>query len=273
MVEAVGNRTDPSLLSGNPPLITVITICYQSVEYLEHCIQSVVNQTSDNFEYLIIDGGSTDGSVDIIKKYEDHLAYWHSKPDRGLSHAFNQGLEHATGQWVIFLNSDDYFSSSTVLSKLSAVLNENEDKDVVFGQVQRVSREHEPVSLEVPMGQPFDWSEFLKRDTIPHPSSFTNMNFIRRVGPFDESYRIAIDYEFYLRGGRGLKVLFWPELVSHMREGGISRIHRRACLDEWIRALNHHHASSALFIAIYGNYLRLRLIVRDYLASLRGKGE
>jgi len=251
------------------PLISVITICYQAEAYLEQCIKSVMAQKFNDFEHIIIDGGSNDGTQEIIKKYQNHLAYWHSKPDRGLSHAFNQGLEQASGQWVIFLNSDDYFFDSRVLRRFSDHLQENQDKDVIFGQVQRVSREREAHNLGQPIGHPFDWHEFLKRDTIPHPSSFTNMNFIRRVGPFDEDYKIAIDYEFYLRGGQSLQAMYFPELVSCMREGGVSRAHRRVCLDECLKALKQHKVCSNLFVFLYGNYLRFRIAVRDLLVKCR----
>jgi len=251
------------------PLISVITICFNAEAYIKQCLDSVIHQDFNDYEYIVIDGGSTDGTADIIKKYQEHLAYWHSKVDRGLSHAFNQGLEHATGRWVIFLNSDDYFCNPTVLEKFSTILLANRDKDVLFGQIQMVSREQTPECLAAPVGHPFDWGEFIKRDTIPHPSAFTNMSFVRRVGPFDESYRIAIDYEFYLRGGEKLKAVFYPELVSCMREGGVSRVHRRACLNECLGALKQHKSCSSLFIFVYGNYLRFRIFVRDMLVKFR----
>ncbi|MBN4076898.1 glycosyltransferase [Mariprofundus ferrooxydans] len=231
-------------------------------------MQSVISQSFDDFEYIVIDGGSTDGTAAIIEQYRDHLSYYHSRSDRGISDAFNKGLAQVSGKWVLFLNSDDYFHDANVLTRLSAVLKNNDDKDVIFGKVQRVSRDIEPVSLEQPIGHPFKWSEFLKKDTIPHPSSFTNMDFFRRVGGYDERYKIAIDYEFYLRGGKALNVLFHPEMVSCMREGGVSRAHRRLCLNECLRALEEHHACSPLFLLVYGNYLRFRLVIRGVLLKL-----
>lgn len=89
--------------------ISVITVCYNAVDTLEKTIQSVLEQTYHNIEYIIIDGGSTDGTVEIIHRYVDYLAYWVSEPDRGIYDAMNKGIERATGEWVNFMNAGDYF--------------------------------------------------------------------------------------------------------------------------------------------------------------------
>ena len=88
-------------------LISIITVCLNAMEYIEQTITSVMAQTYPNLEYIIIDGGSLDGTVDIIRKYESRLAYWHSQPDRGIAHAFNLGLAQAHGDWILYLNADD----------------------------------------------------------------------------------------------------------------------------------------------------------------------
>jgi glycosyltransferase involved in cell wall biosynthesis len=204
------------------PLISVITACYQSAEFLGQCIRSVVSQDFDDFEYLIIDGGSRDGTVEVIESYADQLAYWHSKPDRGISHAFNQGLEKARGRWIVFLNADDCFVDSSVLSSMAEVLRNNETFDLIYGQVQIIARESEIRPLSQPVGDVWKWSSFRLRSTIPHPASFTNREFYAKYGGFDESFRNALDYEHYLRAGENLKVLFVPRLLSLMRSGGMS---------------------------------------------------
>jgi len=251
------------------PLISVVTICYNAESYIACCINSVLNQDLKDFEYIVIDGGSSDGTVDVIKQYQGRLAYWHSRPDSGLSHAFNLGLEQVHGQWVLFLNADDYFLDGGVLARMAPVLRSSEEKDVVYGFIQRVSREDSPVAVEPPYGGPFSWRGFLKKNTIPHPSAFTNAKYIQRVGIYDEHYKVAMDYEFYLRGGPSLRVLFYPELVTCMRDGGVSRAHRHAALDECLRALRLHHVCSTSFIFMYGVYLKTRLLVRDVLLKSR----
>jgi len=251
------------------PLISVITVCLNAEDYIRQCLESVIDQDFADYEYIVIDGGSTDKTTEIIKEFEQELAYWHSRPDRGLSHAFNQGVEQAKGKWILFLNSDDYFADSQVLYKFSSVLRDNPDKDVIFGQIQSVSREDTPRNLKQPYGHPFRWNEFLRRDTIPHPSSFTNINFIRRVGAFDENYRIAIDYEFFLRGGEKLNAMFYSVVVSNMRVGGVSRAQRRICQEECLKALKQRQACSYMFIFFYGNYLRVRMFIKEIFVKFR----
>jgi glycosyltransferase involved in cell wall biosynthesis len=100
------------------PLVTVITVCFNCKSDIEKTIKSVLEQTYDNIEYLIIDGGSTDGTVDVIKTYSDRLAYWVSEPDRGIYDAMNKGLQKAAGEWVNFMNVGDLFVDEMVATDL-----------------------------------------------------------------------------------------------------------------------------------------------------------
>ena len=113
--------------------ISVVTVCFNSVSTLERTMLSVLNQTYPNIEYIIIDGGSTDGTVDIIKKYVDKLAYWVSEPDKGVYDAMNKGVLLATGDYTIFMNSGDRFYNNDVLAKFSCV--EFMDADLIYGPV------------------------------------------------------------------------------------------------------------------------------------------
>lgn len=208
------------------PLISVITACLNAAKFLEQTIQSVLSQRYPHIEYLVIDGGSTDGTVEIICKYESRLAYWHSQPDRGLAHAFNLGLAQARGEWLLFLHADDFFLAPQVVEMMAPHLASHPEADVVFGQTIIMSRQPEPAPLPLVKiyGQPWRWPEFRWRDTIPHPSAFTQRRYFNRVGGFDETFRICLDYEHYLRGGKTLKARFFPVAVSGMREGGLSRV-------------------------------------------------
>ena len=95
-------------------LISVITVCYNAENNLERTILSVLNQTYSNIEYIIIDGGSTDGTIDLIKKYADKITYWQSETDKGIYDAMNKGIQKATGEWINFMNAGDLFSSTTI---------------------------------------------------------------------------------------------------------------------------------------------------------------
>jgi len=205
----------------NQPLFSIITVCLNAQEFIEQCIQSVLSQEFDDFEYIIIDGGSTDGTVEIIRKYQNKLAYWHSKPDRGLAHAFNLGVEHSSGQWVGFLNSDDYYINEQVLSTAARTLN-GSNADVVYGQVQFVERNLRSEFSGPPYGDDWRWSTFSRRSTIPHPASFTSRGFIESVGKFDEKFSNALDYELYLRKGDALRTFYIPSVFACMRTGGMS---------------------------------------------------
>ena len=217
-------------------MISVVTVCLNAQEFIEQCIQSVLNQGFDDFEYVIIDGGSTDGTVEIIKKYESKLAYWHSQPDRGLAHAFNLGVEHSSGQWLLFLNSDDYFASNNALLKMADHLTRRPSSDVVFGQVDVVTREQITRKIGGPYGAEFQWKKFCLRNTIPHQAAFSSRAFIERAGPFSEEFRIAVDYEHFLRTGPTLDAVFIPILIANMRFDGLSQKCPYKSFLEWYRA-------------------------------------
>ena len=208
----------------NPrPLISVITVCYNAKDYIEQCMQSVIKQDYGNYEYVIIDGGSTDGTKETLEKYKENLSYWHSKSDRGLAHAFNEGVLHSKGIWLIFLNSDDYFLEEGTLKTISDELLNNDSADVIFGQVNIVSREKTPHYIGGPYGGEFNWNDFLYRDTIPHQAAFTNRRLFEQDGLFDENFNIALDYEHYLRKGPALRATYVSQTISCMRDGGLSQ--------------------------------------------------
>ena len=229
------------------PLISVITVCKDSREFIEQCIESVVSQEFDDFEYVVIDGGSTDGTEEVIRRYEPHLSYWHSKRDRNLSHAFNRGVEHSSGRWLIFLNSDDFFGDETSLRRMAPYLARHADANVVFGQVDLVTRERRPKTI-LRAGRLWRWGDFRRQDTIPHQAAFTNREFFRRVGPFSEEFANA-DYEHYLRAGRNLLAVFVPELVSLVRTGGMSRTKISRTLKQRRRAQERHKVFPAPWMA------------------------
>lgn len=205
-----------------PPQISVITVCFNAAEFVEQTIQSVFSQRYPYLEYIIIDGGSTDGTMEIIQHYASRLAYWHSRPDRGIAHAFNLGLAQAHGDWLLFLNADDLLLDNGVIEQMAPHLLDYQEADVVFGRMLSLTREQDP--RPVPFckigGQPWRWQEFRKGNMIPHQAAFTRRRFFDRVGGFDETFRIAMDYEHLLRAGDGLRAQFVPIDLVGMRAGG-----------------------------------------------------
>ncbi len=206
------------------PLISVITVSFNSVDFIEQTIRSVLSQSYPHIEYIIIDGGSKDGTAEVIRKYGPQLAYWHSKPDRGLAHAFNLGLAQATGDWIIYLHSDDFFLNPAVVEEMVPHLLKHPQADVVYGNCIRMTREPDPKPAPwcQIMGGSWSWQVFRRRCDLPHQAAFTNRRYFDMVGPFNEAFASALDYEFFLRGGSGLKAVYVPLTVSGMREGGLS---------------------------------------------------
>lgn len=121
------------------PLISVITVVYNAAQTLEPTMLSVINQTYKNVEYIIIDGGSTDGTVDIIKKYEDKIAYWVSESDKGIYDAMNKGIDRATGEWINFMNAGDSFATQDVLCTVFERGHYN-DIDIIYGNVYLIGQ-------------------------------------------------------------------------------------------------------------------------------------
>lgn len=171
--------------------ISVITVCYNAVDTLEKTIQSVLEQTYHNIEYIIIDGGSTDGTVEIIHRYVDYLAYWVSEPDRGIYDAMNKGIERATGEWVNFMNAGDYFYNYDVISNVFKVL---QKADVMTG----ISFMDYPKKKR--LWFPPQELSFLNlyNGTLSHQASFIRSSLLKKIG-YDEKYKIVSDWKFYLQ--------------------------------------------------------------------------
>jgi glycosyltransferase involved in cell wall biosynthesis len=224
--------------------ISVITVCLNAKEFIEQTIRSVLGQTYPHMEYLIIDGGSSDGTLEIIKKYESHLAYWHSRPDRGAAHAFNLGLAQSRGDWILYLNADDFFLRPQVMEMMAPHLANYNKADVVCGQMIRINRQlhPQPMPLSKIMGRPWRWEEFRRVCTIMHPTSFTHRRYFDRVGCFNETFQIAMDYELFLRGGKTLQVQYIPIPLVGMRSGGLSGKSLTAAAREGCRAQRHARA-------------------------------
>jgi glycosyltransferase involved in cell wall biosynthesis len=182
--------------SGDMPRITIITSSYNKAEYLERAIRSVLLQGYPDLEYLVIDGGSTDGSVDIIKRYENRLAYWVSEPDRGQSHALNKGLERATGEIVGWVHADDMLFPGA-LHTLAAAYNATPGAAIYSGAGAKID-ENDNI-LKTVKSRPYDPVLFRTRCTMFQPSTFINRAALDAAGHLDESLHFWMDWDLYLR--------------------------------------------------------------------------
>lgn len=187
------------------PRLTIITPSFNQGHFLEETILSVLNQNYPNLEYIIIDGGSTDNSVEIIKKYADKLAYWVSEKDRGQTHAINKGLEQATGEWVAYLNSDDLYTAGA-LEKITHLLR---DPQVywIAGECSIINNKGDFIREIKPFipGNLFGWliRPFFKADEkcpeIPQQSAFWRRELNTKLGSFNEEFHFCMDFELWVR--------------------------------------------------------------------------
>lgn len=170
------------------PLITVVTVCYNSVDMIEKTLKSVIEQSYSNKEYVVIDGASTDGTKKIVERYIDSIDFFMSESDNGIYHAMNKAVGVAKGEWVIFMNAGDVFVDNAVLEKVSYSLSAT--IDVLYGDIL-TSRNTELVLKEAP-------SEIKSMHRMPfcHQAVFTRTSLLRSF-PFDEKYKMSADFKLY----------------------------------------------------------------------------
>jgi len=170
----------------NNPLITIITVVYNAVSTIEKTILSVVNQTYDNVEYIIIDGGSTDGTIDIIKKYETQIANWISEPDKGIYDAMNKGINLANGEWINFMNAGDSFYENDTIEKFIELCDDR--NGIIYGDSRRF----------FDVGVYFDRGALSNLDYMPncHQAFFVKTHLLKSKH-FDTNYQICADAKFF----------------------------------------------------------------------------
>jgi len=181
----------------NYPKISIVTPSYNQAEFLERTILSVLNQNYPNLEYIIIDGGSTDGSIEIIKKYEKYLTYWVSEKDKGQSHALNKGIMKASGEWIGWQNSDDIYIPGA-FTQFYKLTKKYPQAQVIYGNKICINQSDAIIRKQFYIRPNF----FVYKNvgmTICNQSSFFKKNLIGNYGLFDEKLHFAMDYDFFLR--------------------------------------------------------------------------
>lgn len=198
------------------PLISIITITLNAEKYLEQTIQSVLNQTYKNIEYIVVDGGSTDGTLGVIEKYKNEIAHIVSEKDDGIADAMNKGAALAKGDYIVFLHADDYFVHDNAIE--AVVEKMDRTADIVACNIQYGVRQ----STCKPRGFNF-WFNF--KQGLYHQGIVCRRDLIEKLNGFDTQFRIAMDYDFFLRAyRRGAKLVKVPAVLSVMRDTGISSL-------------------------------------------------
>jgi len=238
--------------------ISIITVVYNDVKHIKSTIESVLNQTYSNIEYIIIDGGSLDGTVDLIDNYKLNISYFISEQDQGIYDAMNKGIRNSTGDWLIFLNSGDLLYNKNTITDLNNSL--TTDAEIVYGDV-RVESETMNLSFKRTAKE---ISNILNGMVISH-QAFVIKRSLHITNYYDTRYRIAADYNFmlksFLQGKLFLKV---PITISIISAGGLSDTNRIASFKEYLtikNTLNYNY--------ILRNYLHF-LKQRLYATFIKG---
>lgn len=245
------------------PLVSIVTVSYNAVSTIEQTILSVINQTYSNIEYIIIDGGSTDGTVDVIKKYQDKVAFWVSEPDKGIYDAMNKGVKVAAGDWINFMNAGDTFVTSTIISD---IFSEKCSSDVIYGNSIYC---YEGGTISVTAKN----INYLSQGMIfCHQSSFVTTNLLK-LHLFDSKYKFAADYDFFWKIYKlGNKFEYRQrEIAMYSLEGGATDTNYINCFRE-INLINGNQKNYRYNITIIWLFFReklLKVISAKYLYRIR----
>lgn len=207
-------------MTSAPPLVSVVTVCLNAATTIERTMRAVLGQSYPNIEYIIIDGGSTDGTLGIIQKYENRIASWSSSKDAGIADAFNRGVKKAKGKYFCLVNADDWPEPDNLRFAVEA-LEARPDAAFVFGDLLI----HRDAVLAYRHNGAADYrrSFGLSMGSLNHPTMVCRRELFDRIGLFDTGYRIAMDFDWLLRlHAAGYSGVYDPRIQGHMETGGVS---------------------------------------------------
>ena len=225
--------------------ISIITPTYNSETVIKDCMDSLVNQSYKNFEHLVIDGASTDKTLQILQEYRNHLTVLTSRPDQGIYDAMNKGINLATGEIVGFLNSDDFYINNNILTRVANVFIEDPLLDGCYADLLYTDKLDTSRIVRYYKSKKFVPGAFAKGWCPPHPTFFLRRSIFERFGYFNLNYSIAADVEFMMRllEIKNIRVRYVPELWVKMRMGGVTNRNLKNLWNqnqEVLRALRSH---------------------------------
>jgi glycosyltransferase involved in cell wall biosynthesis len=243
------------------PKVTIITVVFNAQATIEDTIISVINQTYANLEYIIVDGGSTDGTIKIINRYRERITHFISEPDKGIADGFNKGIAMATGDWIGMINADDWYA----LNAVKLIMNNRSSNDeVCCGNIMLIGRN----GFERSKKSKVSWLNFGMY--IMHPTCFIKKEVYQKVGMYDTGLKIAMDFDMFLRiKDNGFKIKHIDETVAYMRTDGVSsdtvKMHREelAVMRRHLKGLSYFNS----WIFNYLNRLRWKYFYKDPLRT------
>ena len=208
--------------------ISIITATYNSEEYILHCLQSIASQTYADIEHIVIDGGSTDRTLEIIKSSKS-ITKWISEPDEGIYDALNKGVKMASGDVIGLLHSDDIFYSKDTIKKISSLFSANEGSDHkknhgIYGDLVFTKNRNTDKVVRTWKGKSFNCRNINYGWMPAHPTLFLRKEVFQKHGLYDISYKVSADYNFMLQimKDKDIKLVYFPEIITKMRVGGTS---------------------------------------------------
>lgn len=235
--------------------ISIITIAYNVVDSIERTIKSVVNQNYENKEYIIIDGGSEDGTVDIIKKYNDNITYWVSEPDGGIYPAMNKGILKASGDYLIFMNAGDYFVSNNSISSLTSYF--KDENKIVYGYIIKLYKNLKSYGRPLRKINP-DAVDFILWG-IDHQAAFIKKELFDKYGLYDTTYRLASDWFFFMNvaGIHKEKIIYVDKPIAYFSMDGVSTKSK----EKYIKEMDE------ILLSIFGTYYPFMCELAEYRKS------
>jgi glycosyltransferase involved in cell wall biosynthesis len=207
--------------------MSVVVAVSNGARTLERCIESIEVQTYPEWELIVMDAASTDGTVGILEKHDSSIRYWESRPDRGIRHAWNKAVERATGDFISFLGADDYFAHRDSLARLASVADER--VDLICCRVTLVDANGNP---QRQIGEPWNWERMKRFQRVAHHGMLQRRELFRRVGMFDEEFTVVGDYEWLLRLGPSVTTAFVDDALVCAESLGGSRVMLRKAFNQ-----------------------------------------
>ena len=235
-------------------MVSIVTVALNAARTLERTIASVQAQSFASVEHVLVDGGSTDGTLDIIRRMARPRDYWISEKDRGISDAFNKGVAMARGRHILILNADDWLSPDQITHSMAAL--QRSGADFVFGDLVFYEGDRPLFRYG---GDP-DYAKVIGRrwPSVGHPTLLAARSCFERIGLFDSAYRNAMDYDWLLRlhcaGARGV---YCPDVVGHMTHDGVSNLQFARTIEE-VRRIVVAHGRNPVVAALEAHFRRLK---------------
>ena len=242
----------------NKPLVSIVTPSFNQSQFLESTIQSVLNQDYSNLEYIVVDGGSTDGSLEIIKRYQEKLAAWICEPDHGQSEAINKGFDLSQGDYMAWLNSDDLYKPSAVREAVE-YLQVNPQVGLVYGDTEIINENGQTIGKF--NAKQASYQRLMRGGVyIPQPATFWRRELWDRAGSLDLTLYFAMDYDLWVRFAKNTDIHYLPKLWASFRMHGEGKttLSDDRCWPEMRRV--HQREGGSLFSWFMGKYL-LRMIL------------